>query len=73
MYRLNGCAPESTVEAVRREFTEALEKAKGEDGRNKRDNAEKLRQAWEQGGEGWPELSEAYGFTSVNVLKHYTA
>ena len=62
MYRLNGRPPEGTVKAVRREFTEVLEKVKGEDGRKKRDNAEKLsqrlRQVWEQGGEGWSELSK---------------
>jgi hypothetical protein len=51
-----GTAPEGTLEAVRREITDILDKMRGQDGATKRANAEKIRDALvattQEGGQG---------------------
>ena len=60
MHRLGGKAPEGTVEALRKEVTDILTKARGEDGHARRANAQRLgkqfSEVWEEGGLGWKEL-----------------
>ncbi|THH12091.1 hypothetical protein EW145_g231 [Phellinidium pouzarii] len=60
IHRLGGRTPEGTVDAVRREAIEVFTKARGEDGRVKRANVQRLREIfahhWEEGGAGWTEL-----------------
>lgn len=60
MHRLNGRAPEGTVEALRKEATEVLKKARGEDGQVRRMNAQRLGEQfasyWAPDGAGWKEL-----------------
>ncbi|KAI5117423.1 hypothetical protein M0805_004054 [Coniferiporia weirii] len=62
LHRLGGRAPEGTIAAVRREAAEVFTKARGEDGAEKRANAQKFAKAfaqyWEEGGEGWKELKK---------------
>ncbi|KAI5117418.1 hypothetical protein M0805_004050, partial [Coniferiporia weirii] len=65
LHRLGGGAPEGTIAAVRREAAEVFTKARGEDGAEKRANAQRLAKAfaqyWEEGGEGWKELGKVVG------------
>ncbi|KAI5115021.1 hypothetical protein M0805_006072, partial [Coniferiporia weirii] len=65
LHRLDGCAPEGTIAAVRREAAEVFTKARGEDGAEKRANAQRLAKAfaqyWEEGGQGWEELGKVVG------------
>lgn len=60
IHRLGGRTPECSVESVKREFKEILEKAGGEDGKIKRANMKELREKvakqWAPGGENWQEL-----------------
>ncbi|KAI5117421.1 hypothetical protein M0805_004052 [Coniferiporia weirii] len=62
LHRLEGRAPEGTIAAVRREAAEVFTKARGEDGAEKRANAQRLAKAfaqyWEEGGQGWEELGK---------------
>ncbi|KAL5480863.1 hypothetical protein ACEPAI_9803 [Sanghuangporus weigelae] len=62
VHRLGDRKPEGTVEAVKREFSETLEKMKGEDGAVKRANARKLQsgfaQLWAPDGENWKEIKK---------------
>ena len=60
IHRLGGNSPIGTVEAVRKEAREVFTRAFGEDGRTKRENAQRMSKAfarfWEEGGDGWEEL-----------------
>ena len=60
MHRLGGRTPEGTVEALRKEATEVFTKARGEDGKIRRMNAQELGKQlvdyWAPGGAGWREL-----------------
>lgn len=62
MHRLGDRAPEGTIEAVRREATEILTKARGEEGLAIRKNAQKLGEEllnyWGPDGTGWKELQK---------------
>ncbi|KAL5522564.1 hypothetical protein ACEPAG_8581 [Sanghuangporus baumii] len=62
IHRLGDRKPEGTVEAVRREFTDILEKMKGEDGAVKRANARKLQggfaKLWAADGDNWKEIKK---------------
>lgn len=63
--RLNDRAPEGTHEAVRREALDVFTKARGEDGLEKRRNAQRLKidfdDVWkEEGGKGWEELKRVF-------------
>ncbi|PAV19567.1 UDP-Glycosyltransferase glycogen phosphorylase [Pyrrhoderma noxium] len=63
LHRLGNKSPEGTVEAVRREIREVLDKARGEDGKIKRENAQKLSvkfsEMWdEENGSGWRDLKK---------------
>ncbi|KAL5523192.1 hypothetical protein ACEPAF_1459 [Sanghuangporus sanghuang] len=62
IHRLGDRKPEGTVETVRREFTEILEKMKGDDGAVKRANAQKLQSGfaklWAPDGENWQEIKK---------------
>ncbi|PAV19566.1 UDP-Glycosyltransferase glycogen phosphorylase [Pyrrhoderma noxium] len=62
LHRLGDKTPEGTVEAVRREIREVLDKAIGDDGKIKRENARKLSvkfsEMWdEENGSGWKDLT----------------
>lgn len=58
--RLGNRAPIATVEAARTEFRDVLEKAMGEDGKQKRENAcrfsETISDGWKPNGASWKEL-----------------
>lgn len=60
MHRLNGRTPEGSVEALRKEAIEILAKARGEDGKVRRMNAQRLGKQfadyWAPDGDGWKEL-----------------
>ncbi|PAV19564.1 UDP-Glycosyltransferase glycogen phosphorylase [Pyrrhoderma noxium] len=63
LHRLGDKAPEGTVEAVRREIREVLDKARGEDGKIKRENAQKISvkfsEMWDsENGSGWKDLKK---------------
>ena len=62
VHRLGDQKLEGTVEAVRREFSEVLERMKGEDGAVKYANAQKLQRGfaklWAPGGENWQEVNK---------------
>ena len=63
LHRLGDKAPEGTVEAVRREIREVLDKARGDDGKIKRENARKISvkfsEMWdEENGSGWKDLKK---------------
>lgn len=62
MHRLGDRAPEGTIKAVRREATEILTKARGEEGLVIRENAQKLGEellgCWGPEGAGWKELQK---------------
>ncbi|KAI5114647.1 hypothetical protein M0805_004150, partial [Coniferiporia weirii] len=65
LHRLGGRAPEGTIAAVRREVAEIFTKARGQDGAEKRANAQRFAKAfaqyWEEGGQGWEELGKVVG------------
>lgn len=67
IHRLGNKVPEGTIEAVRREATDAFTKARGEDGEKKRSKAQwfskKFAEGWESGGSSWEELRKV-----VNIL-----
>ena len=58
--RLDNYAPVATVDAVRSEFNEILEKALGDDGKEKRKNVlefqQKIAESWMPDGECWKEI-----------------
>lgn len=60
MHRLGGRAPEGTVEALRKEAIEIFMRARGEDGKVRRMNAQRLGKQftnyWAPDGAGWKEL-----------------
>lgn len=60
IHRLKDWAPTGTLEAVRREVTEVLAKARGLDGDKKRENAQRfqlaLEKSWVKSGESWKEV-----------------
>lgn len=60
VHRLGDKRLEGTVDAVRREFSEIIDKSRGEDGLIKRQNAQRLGKAlsetWSKSGSGWSEL-----------------
>lgn len=60
MHRLNGRTPEGTVEALRKEAIDIFTKARGEDGKVRRMNAQRLgkqfAEYWAPNGDGWKEL-----------------
>lgn len=60
--RLGNRAPTGTLEAAQIEFREVLEKAFGEDGKEKRKNVERFRKAiedgWKEGGSSWKEMEK---------------
>ena len=62
--RKNDWAPPCTVEALRAEFEEVLEKALGEDGEMMRKNVlemkEKIEASWAENGEGWKEVGKFF-------------
>ena len=63
LHRLGDKAPEGTVEAVRREIREVLDKARGDDGKIKRENAQKISvkfsEMWDsENGSGWKDLKK---------------
>lgn len=62
--RRNGYTPTGTVEAVREEFIDVLERAFGPEGAKKRSNVERIRdgiaEGWAPGGESWKELEKLF-------------
>ena len=62
IHRLGDTAPRGTLEAVREEVKEVLDKARGKDGEAKRAKAkwfsEQFAKTWAEGGEGWRELKK---------------
>ena len=62
IHRLGGRVVVGTVDSVKSEFKEVLTKARGEDGRTKRENVRKFREAlmeyWKPGGESWKEIEK---------------
>lgn len=60
--RLGNYSPIATVESVRKEFNDVLTKAFGEDGKQKRDNVRRFREAladgWKPGGASWKEINK---------------
>lgn len=62
MRRFEDQAPNGSLEAVRREAIDVFTRARGEDGREKRRNAQKLSEEfkaiWKDGGRGWDELKK---------------
>lgn len=62
IHRLGGRVPTATVESVQAEIRDVLAKARGEDGKKKRENVLKFREAlaasWKTGGESWKELEK---------------
>lgn len=71
IHRLGGRSPIATVDSLRSEFRDILLKAKGEDGRQKRENALRFRDAlaegWKPGGESWKELERLAAVLRVDV------
>ncbi|EJC97776.1 UDP-Glycosyltransferase/glycogen phosphorylase [Fomitiporia mediterranea MF3/22] len=57
IHRLGDKVPEGTVDSVKREFSETLQKMRGQDGAEKRANTQKFRdefaKLWAPGGENW--------------------
>lgn len=62
IHRLGDKCPEGTVDAVRREMSEVLDMARGEDGLVKRQNAQRLgelfSETWSASGPGWVVLKD---------------
>lgn len=72
IHRNGNRAPAATVDSVRSEFRDVLLKARGEDGRRKRDNVLRFRTAlaesWKDGGESWKELERIAKILRVKTL-----
>lgn len=68
IYRKGDWAPPCTVEAIREEFLEILEKASGDDGKRKRENVQKMKEqiadSWKSGGAGWKEIQKIFDVMS---------
>ena len=62
VHRLANRSVAATVDSAKSEFRGVLERAMGEDGKVKRENARRVREAlgecWKPGGEGWKEVKK---------------